>query len=98
MKIDERIVLKIPKSALDTSPRQRTTWIRRMVARAIMDARARILEETQEDIFNVFVMTDCVEISIKGELDTMHVEKRDFKPWMNNKWKRLHRQAKKNNR
>lgn len=95
MTVDERIVIKIPKSAMEKSPLQRTVWVRRLVSRAIMAARAKILEEIQEDIFNVFVMTDCVEISIRGELETKHVEKDDFKPWMNKKWKRLHRQAKK---
>lgn len=95
MKIDERIVLQIPKSAFEKSNLQRTVWVRRLISRAIMDARAKILEETQEDIFNVFVMTDCVEITIKGELETKHVEKSDFKPWMNKKWKRLTRIAKK---
>lgn len=98
MQIDERIVVPIPKSAQDSSPRQRTAWVRRLVSRAIMEARGRILEQTQEDIFNVFVMTDCVEISIKGELETRTVERDDFKPWMNKKWKRLNRQAKKKNR
>lgn len=95
MTIDERIVIPIPKSAFEKSNLQRTVWVRRLIARAIMAARAKILEESQEDIFNVFVMTDCVEISIKGELDTKHVEKDDFKPWMNKKWKRITRIAKK---
>lgn len=98
MTIDERIVVTIPKSARETSPRQRTAWVRRLVARAIMEARGRILEQTREDIFNVFVMSDCVEISIKGDLETRTVEKVDFKPWMNKKWKRLKRQAKKQNK
>ena len=95
MTIDERIVIPIPKSAFEKSNLQRTVWVRRLIARALMAARAKILEESQEDIFNVFVMTDCVEISIKGELDTKHVEKDDFKPWMNKKWKRITRIAKK---
>lgn len=81
MEIDERIVIKMPKSvALKANSRGKKLWSKRACMRAVWDARCRILEETGEDIFNVFVMTDCVEISIRGDFDPLHVgvkERRD---------------------
>lgn len=72
MVIDERIVVKMPKSvALKANPRGKKHWSKRACMRGVWAARCRILEETGEDIFNVFVMTDCVEISIRGELETL---------------------------
>lgn len=94
MLIDERIVIEIPKSVHNRSRRQMTVWVKRLVSRAVMKARAEILERTNEDIFNVFLMTDCVEISIKGDLETLHVEnggKGGVKPWYDEKAERRRR-------
>lgn len=89
MNVDERIVVQIPKTVDKKSSRQKVVWLRKLVARAIMEAREKILKETQEDIFNVFVMTDCVEISIKGDVETKHADRRkDYKPWAKRKNKK----------
>ncbi len=86
MLVDERIVVQVPKTVDKKSSRQKVVWMRKLVARSIMAAREKILKETQEDIFNVFVMTDCVEITIKGELETKHADrKKDYKPWAKRK-------------
>lgn len=90
MLVDERMVIQIPKSIVLKSNRQKSIWIRKLITRAIMEARARILDKTECDIFNVFVMTDCVEISIKGDIEARHLDKEEYKPWMNRKWYRKH--------
>lgn len=88
MQVDERIVVQIPKTVNMKSRRQKIVWLRKLVARSIMAAREKILKETQEDIFNVFVMTDCVEITIKGDVETKHADKKkDYKPWAKRKRK-----------
>lgn len=72
MEIDERIVIQMPRTvAVRANSRGKKLWAKRACMRAVWDARWRILKETGEDIFNVFVMTDCVEVTIRGELETI---------------------------
>lgn len=71
MQIDERMVLHMPKSAMKKSPRGRKTWLRKAAMRAAWEVRNKVLAETGKDIFNVFLMDDCAEITIKGDLDAM---------------------------
>lgn len=74
MKIDRRIVVNKPKSTRASSPRRQNLWTKRAVLRSVWDIRKRILEESGEDIFGLFVMDDCIEINIKGELETIREE------------------------
>lgn len=83
MNVDELIVIKMPKTTQNGNSRKRTTWSKRALLRAIWQIRDRILMATGEDIFNVFVMTDCVEARIRGDLLTTKVnleEKTHRKP------------------
>ena len=79
MKVKERVVLKMPPSVLRKNLRGQHAWARRAVRKAVWEARCRILEESGYDIFNVFVMTDCVEVTIDGEFDAMPVERKEKK-------------------
>lgn len=83
MNVDELIVIKMPKTTQNGTARKRTLWSKRALLRAIWQIRDRILMATGEDIFNVFVMTDCVEARIRGDLLTTKVnleEKTHRKP------------------
>lgn len=73
MRIDERIVLNIPPGIMKDSLRRRRTWARHAIWRAIWGLRRRIIKEQLEDFLNVFEMSDCVEISIRGELETLKI-------------------------
>lgn len=74
MKIDERIVIQMPPSMKKKNLRGRRYWTRRAAMRAAWAARNKILKETGRDIFNVFLMDDCAEITIKGDFDAMEAE------------------------
>ena len=73
MEVDEVIVIKMPSSTKKGNSRKKTTWSKRACLRALWQIRDRILAESGEDIFNVFVMTDCVEARIRGDLQTTKV-------------------------
>lgn len=70
MKIDERIVVPKGKRIQEGTAKTVCIWTRRQAMRNIWQIRCRILRETGEDIFRVFEMTDCIEVGIKGELET----------------------------
>ena len=72
MRLDERIVINIPKSVQGSTTRTRNAWVRRAVLRALWEVRNRRLVEGY-DILNVFTMTDCVEVNIKGDLEAMPI-------------------------
>ena len=72
MRLDERIVIRIPPSVRDATPRKRSTWIRHAILRGIWDVRNKYLVEGV-DIFNVFTMTDCVEVNLNGEVEAMPI-------------------------
>ena len=75
MNIDERLVVTMPKTFFtDRSPRSRKAWINRSIMRAVYKYRCKVMEETGEDIFNVFVYNDYVEINLKGEFETTKVK------------------------
>ena len=71
MKVDERIVIHMPPSVTKKNVRGRHMWAKRAVRKAVWEARCRILKETGHDIFNVFIMTDSIEVTIAGEFDAM---------------------------
>ncbi len=73
MKINERIVVKIPKSIQKATPTKRSTWIRHAILRAFWDVRNRIILEEGEDIFNIYKMSDCIEVNLSGYLDARDV-------------------------
>ena len=75
MKIDERIVINRPTTIRHSSGYKQSVWTRRVVQQALWKMRCRILEETGEDIFHLFTMTDCIEFSLKGEIETLPDEK-----------------------
>lgn len=78
MKIDERIVIPVPKSVLSQGVRAKNMWVRHKLMRFVFDIRNRIMKETGEDIFGVFAMTDCIEINFKGELETIPKQKQSI--------------------
>ena len=72
MWVDERIVVKKSRYMRDDATiRKRVVWTRRAAMKAIWDTRCRILKERGEDIFHLFEMTDCIEVSIRGDLETL---------------------------
>jgi hypothetical protein len=73
MRIDERIVIQIPKHVQEATRTKRNTWIRHSILRAVWDIRNRLILDSHEDIFGLFRMTDCIEINIRGELETRDV-------------------------
>lgn len=75
MKVEETIVIKMPPSIMRKNLRSRNLWSKKAVRKAVWEARCKILQETGKDIFNVFVMTDCVEATIRGDMDVLEVRK-----------------------
>lgn len=75
MKIDERIVIQIPKNIREATPTKRSTWVRHAILRSIWDIRNRIILDDAADIFGVFTMTDCIEVNLRGELEARDVSK-----------------------
>lgn len=71
MQIDERVVRKMPRSVQNASGHRRTSWKKRQAMQAVWEIRERVLRETGEDIFNVFVYPDRVEVNVRGEMDTV---------------------------
>lgn len=78
MKLDERIIVQVPKSLIPKGRRAKTMWVKHTLMKAILDYRNRIMRETGEDIFGVFAMTDCLEINIRGELETIPKQKQSI--------------------
>lgn len=78
MKLEERLVIPIPKTYYtDMSPRARAAWKRRTVKNALYEIRNQIIDKTGEDIFQIFYMTDCIEVNIRGDLETRVLPKRE---------------------
>lgn len=91
MQINERVVIKMPKTLHAKSAIQHTVWAKKAITRAILTIRAKILEQTGDDIFNVFVMTDCIEVTIRGDMEARHLDRDEYKPWANKKWRKERR-------
>ena len=69
MKVDERIVIKMPKYISKGTNHRKAVWANAACRRALWVARNRIIDEQGLDIFNVFIMTDCIEVTVRGELE-----------------------------
>ena len=70
MHIDERIVMQMGPSVAKSNARSKTAWAKRAARKALWEIRNKILREKGLDIFNVFVYSDRVEVTLCGELDT----------------------------
>lgn len=57
---------------MSATTRKRNTWARRSILRAIWEVRNKHLLEGV-DIFNVFTMTDCIEVNLKGSVEAMPI-------------------------
>ena len=73
MRVDERIVVKMSKTTARSNARSKTAWAKRAVRTALWEIRKKILDELGLAIYNVFVYTDRVEVSIAGELDATDI-------------------------
>ena len=73
MKIDERIVIKIPKNIQEATATKRSTWFRHAVLRSIWDIRNRHILNDAVDIFGIFKMTDCIEVNLRGDLEVKDI-------------------------
>lgn len=71
MRIDERIVIPKGKQIQNATIKSVCTWTRRQAMRAVWTLRCRILKETGEDIFHLYEMTDCIEVGLHGDLETI---------------------------
>lgn len=69
MKIDERIVIKMPKYIARGTNHKKAVWANAACRRAMWAARNRIIDGCGLDIFNVFIMTDCIEVTVRGDLE-----------------------------
>lgn len=69
MKVEETIVIQMPPSVMSKNLRGRNLWTKKAARKAVWEARCRILQETGLDVFNVFVMTDCIEVTIRGDME-----------------------------
>ena len=69
MKVEKTIVIQMPPSVTKKNLRSRNLWAKKAVRKAVWEARCNILQETGLDVFNVFVMTDCVEVTIRGDME-----------------------------
>lgn len=69
MKVEKTIVIQMPPSVTKKNLRSRNLWSKKAVRKAVWEARCNILQETGLDVFNVFVMTDCVEVTIRGDME-----------------------------
>jgi len=72
MEIRERIVIRIPTFIRGSTTRKRNTWIRHAILRGIWEVRNKYLIEGV-DIFNVFTMTDCIEVNLRGDIEAMPI-------------------------
>ena len=69
MKVEKTIVIQMPPSVMSKNLRGRNHWTKKAVRKAVWEARCKILQETGLDVFNVFVMTDCIEVTIRGDME-----------------------------
>ena len=69
MNVDERVVVKIPKTVQNGTVRRRNAWMRRAVLRVLWEKRIDRMVAEGVDIFGVYVMTDCIEVNLKGDLE-----------------------------
>ena len=69
MHIDERIEVQMGATVSKSNARSKTNWAKRAARNAIWEIRKKIIKEQGLDIFNVFVYSDRIEVSVCGELD-----------------------------
>lgn len=80
MKVNEHIVLNKPASVVGQRTRKaESVWVRRAVLRSIWRMRERIIVEHGIDIFQVYDMTDCVEVHIEGDFVGLPVAEKKVK-------------------
>lgn len=77
IEIEERVVVQKPPSILETSSRRKLAgWTKRMIRNVVEGIRHKYIAERGVDIFQVFQMTDCIEVTLSGEIDVIpHVPK-----------------------
>lgn len=69
MFVEEKIVIKKPKTIREGSAKRAAVWTRHAFLSALYKLRIRIMNEHGFDIFGVYEMTDCVEVNIKGDFE-----------------------------
>jgi len=69
MQIDEKIVIEYPPSLRRFTGRQKAMWAKHRMMTSLFDLRRRLIKEKGVDIFNLYVMTDCIEFSLKGDIE-----------------------------
>lgn len=75
MKIDEHIVIRKPPGIQAANGRRDAAWTRRAILHAIWVMRRKVMEEQRADLFQVYEMTDCIEVHIEGEFVTLPTDK-----------------------
>ena len=73
MRIDEHIVMEKPMTVRRGKLVKDAVWTRRSILKAVWELRTRIMDEQQVDIFQVYEMTDCIEVHIEGDFETLYV-------------------------
>lgn len=76
MEINERVVISKPPSLMPRSKRAHNAWTKQRVLNEIWEIRKKYLREKGCDIFQLFTMTDCVEFTLKGDIEALEVPKK----------------------
>lgn len=71
MNIDAQMSIPKPPSVHKHGWGWQMHWMRRCIMREIWDLRMRILNEEGEDIFQIVITEECVNFSLKGEIQTL---------------------------
>ena len=71
MHIDEKIVIEKPMTVQKGTLYKDGVWTRRAIMRAIWDLRKRMIREHGVDLFQVYEMSDCIEVHVEGDFTTI---------------------------
>lgn len=79
MLVKEVLVVKKPATAIGKGRKNESVWTRKAALRAIWQLRIRIMLEQGIDIFQVYEMSDCIEVHIEGDFKGKEVDARWIK-------------------
>ena len=71
MEISERLVIDKPDTIRRAGLKRLTTWTKHAILSGLWKIRRKVMDEKGVDIFQVYEMTDCIEIRIEGDINTI---------------------------
>ena len=81
MWIDEHMRRTMPRTVAESNGHRKTAWLKRAARMAIWEIREKVMKERGEDIFNIIVTENSVDVTVRGEIDTMERDAGDKKPY-----------------